>query len=133
MTITKYEQLNRTLAIIDACQVDCEIDFSFILSADIFDLTNPDNKKGHSISKYVNKDFLFKLTQDNKQTLIKDLAENFCDGEICHYIFIKDSKKIGQGFDHCEINSLNPFFFKLTSQHLEILNDVEIYFNIQID
>ena len=132
MKLTEYPYLNKTLAIIDACQTDCEIDFSFNLPREFYDLTNPNNLKGLSISKFVNDKFYFKLTHSNKQNLLESLSTNFEDGEICHYTFYKDSMKIAEGYDHCELNFLNPEYFKLTDQHKEILEDVEVEFTVTI-
>ena len=128
MTLTPYEELNKILAIVDACQTDCKIDFSFNLPKEFYDLTNAENVKGLSISKYVDNNFSLRLTQSEKSDLINTLANNFDTGEICHYSFLKDDIKIGEGFDHCEINFLNPRYFKLTQQHLDILGDVDINF-----
>jgi hypothetical protein len=133
MNLTQYEYLNKILAVVDACQADCKIHFSFNLPKEFYDLTNPENKKGQAIRKYVDIDFNFSLTQEGKKSLIDDLASEFVDGEICHYTFLKDSVKIGEGFDHCEINFLNPKYFHLTSEHLETLGDVEIHFTDKID
>jgi len=133
MKLTRFEDLNKILAIVDSCLTDCKIHFSFNLTKEFFDLTNPENKKGLAIKNYIDRNFDFLLTQDKKQDLINDLAENFEDGEICHYLFIKDSAKIGQGFDYCEINFLNPEYFHLIPEHLEILGDVDIRFTSIID
>ncbi|RDV13362.1 hypothetical protein DXT99_20300 [Pontibacter diazotrophicus] len=133
MKLTRYEELNKILAVVDSCHTDCKIHFSFNLPKDFYDLANPENKKGLAIKKYVDSDFNFLLTIDNKPKLIEDLAANFENGEICHYLFTKDSVKIGEGFDHCIINFLHPEYFHLTSEHLEILGDVEIHLAREIN
>src|SRR5688572_7625165 len=133
MRLTKFEHLNKILAIIDACQTDCKIHFSFNLPLEFFDLTKPDNLKGKAISAYLDDKFYFSLNKDNKLRLIEDLSNNFNENEICHYAFIKDSVKIGEGFDYCEINFLNPDYFYLTSEHLKILGDVDIQFMTKIE
>ncbi|AKD03297.1 hypothetical protein POKO110462_22410 [Pontibacter korlensis] len=133
MNLTQYEYLNKILAVVDACQVDCKISFSFNLPAEFYDLSNPENKKGQAIKKYVDQNFDFSLTQENKENLIEDLGSSFVDGEICHYLFIKDSIKIGEGFDNCEINYLNPKYFHLTAEHLEILGDVYLHLTEEIN
>ncbi len=133
MTLSSFEELNKILAIIDACKTDCKIDFSFNLPKEFYDLTNPNNRKGHGIKKYLDGDFLFLLTEDNKKDLLRDLTLNFEHGEICHYKFLKGSTTIGQGFDQCEINFLHPDYFQLTDEHLEILGNVDIEFEKQID
>src|SRR5688572_14556621 len=108
MKFSQYENLNKILAVIDTCQTNSLIDFSFNLPKDFFDLTNPKNTKGRAISKYVDANFNFKLTRENKQTLITDLANDFAENEICHYTFYSNAIKIGEGFDYCEINFINP-------------------------
>ena len=128
MKFTDKEYLNKTLTIIDACQVDSLIDFSFNLPPDFYNLTNPNNTKGLSLKKYVDKDFKIKLTQQNKTELINVLAHNFEEGEICHYAFYYDSLKIGEGFDHCEINFLDPKYFVFTQAHYDNLPDDDINF-----
>lgn len=133
MILTKYEYLNRTLAIIDSCQTDCKIDFSFNLPKEFYDLTNPENEKGRSVSKHIDDKFHFYHTMEKKESLLKDLALNFHDGEICHYRFFKGEIKIGEGFDHCEINFLNPEYFNLTKQHKEVLAEVDVIFKAKID
>lgn len=133
MILSKYEYLNRTLAIIDACQIDCKIDFSFNLPSEFYNLTDLENKKGRSISRHVDNNFHFCLTTQKKESLLKDLSLNFNDGEICHYRFYKDEIIIGEGFDNCEINFLNPEYFHLTEQHKELLQEVEVIFKVQIE
>jgi hypothetical protein len=128
MKFTDKEDLNKTLTIIDACQVDALIDFSFNLPADFYNLTNPDNTKGLSLKKFVDKDFKLKLTQPNKLQLINVLANNFDEGEICHYAFYLDNLKIGEGFDHCEINFLDPKYFVFTQDHYDNLLEDDIDF-----
>lgn len=128
MKFTDKEYLNKILTIIDACQTDALIDFSFNLPADFYKLTNPNNTKGLSLKKYVDADFKLKLTQQNKHELITVLADNFDEGEICHYAFYHDGLKIGEGFDHCEINFLNPKYFVFTQAHFDNLVDDDIKF-----
>jgi hypothetical protein len=132
MTLTKFEELNKIMCVIDACQTDCKIDFSFNLPKEFYDLTNPENKKGLAVKNYLDENFLFVLTKYNKNDLLRDLASNFESGEICHYKFLKGSIKIGEGFDYCEINFLDPDYFQLTQEHLNILGDVDIEFKKQI-
>ena len=128
MKFTDKEDLNKTLTIIDACQVDAFIDFSFNLPVDFYDLTDPRNTKGLSLKNYVDKDFKLKLTQQNKLDLINVLADNFEEGEICHYAFYVDNLKIGEGFDHCEINFLDPKYFVFTKAHFDNLADDDLSF-----
>jgi hypothetical protein len=132
MTLSKFEELNKILCVIDACQTDCKIDFSFNLPKEFYDLTSTENKKGLAIKKYLDENFLFVLTKPTKNDLLRDLASNFETGEICHYKFLKGSITIGEGFDYCEINFLNPDYFQLTPEHLNILGDVDIEFKKQI-
>jgi hypothetical protein len=128
MKFSDKEDLNKMLTIIDTCQVDALIDFSFNLPADFYDLTNQSNAKGLSIKKYVDQDFKIKLTLENKLDLINILAENFEEGEICHYAFFHDKLKIGEGFDHCEINFLDPKYFAFTQSHVDNLADDDVQF-----
>ena len=128
MKFTDKKYLNKILTIIDACKADAIIDFSFNLPKDFYNLTNPNNIKGQSLKQYVDKDFKLKLTQQNKVELIKVLAKNFDDGEICNYMFYHDNLKIGEGFDHCEINFLDPKYFVFTKAHYDNLLDDEINF-----
>ncbi|MEO5946221.1 MAG: hypothetical protein ABIP79_05355 [Chitinophagaceae bacterium] len=130
MKFTDKEDLNKILTIIDSCQVGALIDFSFNLPKDFYNLTNPDNSKGLSLKKYADKDFKLKLTQQNKLELINVLADNFEEGEICHYAFYVDNLKIGEGFDHCEINFLDPKYFLFTHAHYENLFDDDINFKV---
>jgi hypothetical protein len=125
LKFTGKEYLNKTLTIIDACQTDSFIDFSFNLPVDFCNLNNI---KGLSLKKFLDKDFKLKLTQQNKSDLINTLAENFDEGEICHYIFYFAERKIGEGFDHCEVNFLDPKHFVFTEAHIENLADVEVHF-----
>jgi hypothetical protein len=133
MERTQYELVNKILAVVDACQANCKVHFSFNLPKEFYDLTNPENKKGQAIRKYVDQDFNFSLTQESKNNFIEDFASQFVDGEICHYTFLKDSVKIGEGFDYCAINFLNPKYFHLTPEHLNILEDAEIHFTKDIN
>ena len=128
MKFTDKQNLNKTLTIIDACQVDAIIEFSFNLSAEFYNLTNPRNIKGQSLKKYVDQDFKLKLTQENKNELINSLAVNFEEGDICHYTFFHNNLKIGEGFDHCELNFLDPKYFVFTQAHFENLHDDDINF-----
>lgn len=128
MKFTDKEYLNKTLTIIDACQIDSLIEFSFNLPADFYDLNNPENLKGISIKSYLDKDFKLKLTMQNKRELIKTLADNFEEGDICHYAFYHDKSKIGEGFDNCEINLLDPKYFVFTKAHYDTLVDDEVNF-----
>ena len=130
MKFTDKKNLNKTLTIIDACQVDAFIDFSFNLPSDFYDLKNPNNIKGLSIRKFFQQDFKIKLTQENKLDLINILAENFEEGEICHYAFFHDNLKIGEGFDHCEINILDPNYFVFTQSHFDNLANEDVNFKI---
>ena len=128
MKFSDKEDLNKTLTIIDACQVDALINFSFNLPADFYDLTNLSNTKGLSLKKYVDQDFKLKLTQENKLELINVLADNFEEGEICHYAFFHNNLKIGEGFDHCKINFLDPKYFVFTQSHFANLADDDVNF-----
>ena len=128
MKFSDKKDLNKTLTIIDACQVDALIDFSFNLPAHFYDLTNLSNTKGLSLKKYVDQDFKLKLTQENKLELINVLADNFEEGEICHYAFFLDDLKIGEGFDHFEINFLDPKYFVFTQSHFANLADDDVNF-----
>jgi len=128
MKFTDKEDLNKTLTIIHACQVNALIEFSFNLPSDFYNLTNPNNIKGLSIKQYVDKDFKIQLTLQNKAELIKILAENFEEGEICHYTFYSADLKIGKGFDHCEINFLDPVYFVFTKDHYSNLINDDIKF-----
>ena len=128
MKFSDKEDLNKTLTIIDACQVDALINFSFNLPADFYDLTNLSNTKGLSLKKYVDQDFKLKLTQENKLELINVLADNFEEGEICHYAFFHNNLKIGEGFDHCQINFLDPKYFVFTQSHFANLADDNVNF-----
>ncbi|MBS0646471.1 MAG: hypothetical protein JSR97_07760 [Verrucomicrobia bacterium] len=128
MKFSDKEYLNKILTIIDACQMDALIDFSFNLPANFYDLTNLNNTKGLSLKEYLDNDFKLMLTQQNKSKLIKVLADNFDEGEICHYAFYHDNIKIGEGFDHCEINFLNPKYFVFTQAHFDNLADDDINF-----
>ena len=128
MKFSDKEDLNKTLTIIDACQVDALINFSFNLPADFYDLINLSNTKGLSLKKYVDQDFKLKLTQENKLELINVLADNFEEGEICHYAFFHNNLKIGEGFDHCQINFLDPKYFVFTQSHFANLADDDVNF-----
>ena len=128
MKFSDKEDLNKTLTIIDACQVDALINFSFNLPADFYDLTNLSNTKGLSLKKYVDQNFKLKLTQENKLELINVLADNFEEGEICHYAFFHNNLKIGEGFDHCQINFLDPKYFVFTQSHFANLADDDVNF-----
>jgi hypothetical protein len=128
MTFSKYYTINNILIIIDACQTDTMIKFNFTLPPEFYDLTNPDNKKGHSIKQYLDAGFNIHLTTQNKPQLIKAIGGNFVDGDYCHYAFYMGIAKIGEGFDHCEMNTLDPKYFKLTQEHLDSLVDAEIYY-----
>ena len=128
MKFSDKEDLNKTLTIIDACQVDALINFSFNLPADFYDLTNLSNTKGLSLKKYVDQNFKLKLTQENKLELINVLADNFEEGEICHYAFFHNNLKIGEGFDHCQINFLDPKYFVITQSHFANLADDDVNF-----
>lgn len=114
---------------IDACQTNAQIAFIFNLGSEFYDLTNPDNIKGLSIKQYIDKNFYFHLTRENKQQLINDISKNFVGGEICHYAFYCGNVKIGQGYDYCVINTLNPDYFVLKQEHLDSLDDAEIHYS----
>ena len=128
MKFSDKEDLNKTLTIIDACQVDALINFSFNLPAEFYDLTNLSNTKGLSLKKYVDQDFKLKLTQENKLELINVLADNFEEGEICHYAFFHNNLKIGEGFDHCQINFLDPKYFVFSQSNFANLADDDVNF-----
>jgi hypothetical protein len=128
MKFTDKEYLNKTITIIDSCQTDATIEFSFNLPSDFYNLTNPNNTKGLSLKNYIDKDFKIGLTRQNKLELINVLADNFEDGEICHYVFYHNNLKIGEGFDNCEINFLDPKYFVFTQTHYDNLLEDEIIF-----
>lgn len=128
MKFTDKEYLNKTLTVIDACQIDSLIKLSFNLPVDFHDLSNTNNSKGLSIKRFLDKDFKLKMTQQNKSELIGVIARNFEEGDICHYAFYADSLKIGEGFDHCVINFLNPKYFIFSNSHFANLIDDEVNF-----
>lgn len=128
LKFTDKEYLNKTLTVLHACQSDCLIKFSFNLPVDFHNLNNPNNTKGLSIKQFVDKDFKLKMTQKNKLKLIKVLADNFEEGEICHYEFCIEGRKIGEGFDHCELNVLDPKYFVFTKAHFDNLSEVDVIF-----
>jgi hypothetical protein len=128
MQFTEKEYLNKILTIIDACQTNSLIEFSFNLPVDFYNLNDPSNTKGLSLKKFVDKEFKVKLTKQNKLEIINTLADNFEEEEICHYTFYFDSKKIGEGFDHCVINFLDPKYFVFTKAHFDNLVDDEVNF-----
>ena len=66
--------------------------------------------------------------QENKLELINVLADNFEEGEICHYAFFLDDLKIGEGLDHCEINFLDLKYFVFTQSHFANLADDDVNF-----
>ena len=91
-------------------------------------MTNPNNAKGLSLKKYVDQEFKLKSTQQNKHELINVLADNFEEVEICHYAFFHDNLKKGEGFDHCEINFLDPKYSVFTQSHFDNLADDDVNF-----
>jgi hypothetical protein len=123
MEFTSQEDLNKLLTIIDSCQTDSLIDFECY-----FPIHDPTAKKTKPLTKFINKDLKIILTQENKAELIKTLAENLEDGNIYHYTFFRNNLKIGQGFDNCVINFLDPEFFVFPQIHFENLLDVEVHF-----
>lgn len=124
MKISKFQFLNKLIAIIDSCQADCTISLNSTWTEDEY---NPEkNLRAKKLLPFVNSEWQIILTKKNKSEIIDVLAEYFSDADFYHAFFRIGSKLKGESYDHSDFVILNPNYFKLTEEHLKVLDDSEV-------
>ncbi|MDO1451936.1 hypothetical protein Q0590_37050, partial [Rhodocytophaga aerolata] len=133
MITSRFEYVDKLIAILDACQVDCELDLSFNWPVEYFDTSKEENIKAKALSRFADKDWTFQITANNKEEFLSTLANTLKDGDFCHYYIKVGNKEIGKGYDNFGINFLDPDYFKLTENTLLRLGDSDIYLKKEIE
>ncbi len=123
--MTKHFDLDKLIAIIDAINVRCDIAVNLNWTAD--------HEKAFVLRSFADKDWIFKINKDNKKDFLKAISDNLNDSDYCHYVIRTNDKEIGKGYDHCEINFINPNFFKITEEFKNILGDSEIVLTEEVE
>src|SRR5687768_17115363 len=100
MITSSFEDVYKLIAIVDACQSDCQLDISFNWPIDKFEPSTED-KKAKALSKFADKDWIFSITKDNKELFLSSLANNLVDGDFCHYRIKVGNRQIAKGYDNC--------------------------------
>lgn len=126
MVTSKFEYVDKLIAVLDACQVDCELELSFNWPSDNFDIFKEENIKARALSRFVDKDWTFQITASNKEQFLSTLADTLNDGDFCHYYIKVGNKEIGKGYDNFSINFFDPNYFNLTENTYLRLGDSDI-------
>ncbi len=133
MITSRFEYVDKLIAILDACQVDFDLELSFNWPLEYFDTSKEENLKPKALSRFVNNDWTFKISAKNKEEFLSTLADTLNDGDFCHYYIKVGKKEIGKGYDNFGINFLDPDYFQLTEKTLLRLGDSDIYLKKEIE
>lgn len=133
MIKSEFEDVDKLIAILEACQVECELDSSFNWAAEDFDTSKEENIKARALSKFADDHWVFRITADNKEHFLQTVAETLDDGDICHYIIKVGNKQIAKGYDSFVINFLDPDYFNLTENMHMRLGDSDVYLKKEIE
>jgi hypothetical protein len=130
MIKTKFEYLNKLLAILDACEAEMVVNLSSTWGEEGYDVTK--NIKALKIKPFLDSNRNIILNKENKPDIIGIIATYFDDSDYYHYKIFSGTKVIGLGYDSCDINFLHPDYFHLTEEHLQIMDDSEIIYSEEI-
>lgn len=124
MKLSKFQFLNKLIAIIDSCQADCTISLSSTWTEEEY---NPEKSlRAKKLLPFINSEWQITLTEKNKTEIIDVLADYFSDADFYHAFFRVGGKLIGESYDHSDYVILNPDYFKLTEEHFKFLDDSEV-------
>jgi len=133
MITSRFENVDKLIAVLDACQTDCELTLSFNWPLENFDVTKEENTKARVLSNFADKDWTFLITAHSKNKFLSVLADTLNDGDFCHYYIKAEGKEIGKGYDNFEINFFDPDYFNLTKNTRLRLGDSYIQLKKEIE
>jgi hypothetical protein len=117
------EHLAMLIAILDACQVDFEVDFDFQWDG----RTEAGKRKSDVLRPFFNSDGFFDVSLVQKAHFLELIANRLSAADFCHYYIRANGKMIGIGYDHCSMNILNPAYFAVTDELLQRLGDSDVH------